>query len=296
LIRLLQIIDGRDFWADNLKVQGTLPAFIDFECIMHPRLRIPEADADARRKRDEFEDSPLASAVISHRLAVAGGSEEFGGLSPPGERKLPMRGWASSSDRRHGSLRLAAGQIYWTAENAWPVVEGAHAQAAAYTAELEHGYRAIHALLLRSACDFATRGPLAGMGASPVRVLLRSTWEYLDALRASLEPPAMLDGVERELALAPIVRGAPAWPADDDGLSRYRIAIAEAASVRRLDVPEFHSLPSDQSLLLPDGQSVPEFFDETALGRFRRRVEQLPQFDVERHLEVIRTTVEAMGR
>jgi lantibiotic modifying enzyme len=297
LLRLLQFVEARDFWMDNLRVNGKSPVFIDLECILHPRIKCPRhLSPAARLALDAREESALSTAAVSHRVMVEDGSfQEFGGLSAPGVRKLPFAKWKGYRDRTNGTLSIEDGQIYWDPKSAWPLVDGHFARAVDFLTELESGYLQVNAVLRQHAAEFiADDGPFALAGEAPVRAILRSTWDYLNFLRASLEATALLDGVARELALAPVLNSCPQWGADGDMTTRNLISLTEINSLRQLDIPEFHSLPADAAVILPGGDVIEGVFEGTACDRLKRRCDHIDRFDAATELQAIGDAVRQM--
>lgn len=127
ILRLLQLVEGRDFWIDNLRVQGDVPVFIDFECILHPRLagigfQVRPADLDPNL----YEESVLPTAAVTQPIVVPGfGKQDFGSLSGAGPRLLPLGMWSGYRDRRNGNIWLKSGHLYWSPDAAWPQPGGA---------------------------------------------------------------------------------------------------------------------------------------------------------------------------
>lgn len=295
LLRLLQFVEARDFWLDNLRVSGNAPIFIDLECILHPRLkRARDMSPAVRMGLDTREESALSTAAVSHRIAVGDGSfQEFGGLSAPGVRKLPFAKWTGYRDRTNGTLEIKDGEIYWDPKSAWPLVGGRPARAVDFLAELESGFLEMNGALGQHAAELvAGGGPLAAAGQAPVRAILRSTWEYLDFLRASLEATALLDGVERELALASVMKTCPDWGIDGD--TRTRIAVSEINGLRRLDIPEFHSLPADAGVILPGSDVLPGVFEGNAFDRLKVRSDHIAAFDAASEFAAIGAAIREM--
>lgn len=299
ILRLLQLVEGRDFWIDNLRVQGDVPVFIDFECILHPRLagigfQVRPADLDPNL----YEESVLPTAAVTQPIVVPGfGKQDFGSLSGAGPRLLPLGMWSGYRDRRNGNIWLKSGHLYWSPDAAWPQPGGRPANAADYLADLEAGYREMQGVL--SGCAprvLAEAGPLAGIGDVPVRVLMRSTWEYLVLLRASLEPSALLDGNAREFALASVLATPHEWGDGDNARLRLIVAQSELTALRLLDIPEFYNLPSGRTILDPSGQTVPDVFVGAAYERLQKRLAAVESFDVETHLHILRVAVGSINR
>ncbi|HWO35739.1 MAG TPA: type 2 lanthipeptide synthetase LanM, partial [Candidatus Acidoferrum sp.] len=298
-LRVLQLVEGRDFWLDNLRICGGLPIFVDLECILHPRLRTEGVGRLIMGLEPEvYQESVLPTAAVTHPIDIPGGGrQDFGGLSSPGPRLLPLGVWSGYRDQKNGNFWLQQGRIYWNPELAWPQPDGKLANPVAYLDELESGYRETQLLLCQRASGLlGPASPLAGMSNVPVRVLMRSTWEYLVLLRASLEPTALLDGNARELALANVLSSSPTWGGGDDGGRRLAISCSELIALRTLDIPQFYSLPSSTSVMDTSHSEIADVFDGTADDRLRRRLTEVDSFDIETHARILRDAVNSIAR
>jgi hypothetical protein len=296
IVRLLQFLEGRDFWIDNLRVDGHAPRFIDLECILQPRIadtgfavKMPGFDMDD----DTYEESVLASAAVTQPIVVDGvGRQDFGGLSGPGVRALPLGMWSGYGDRQNGNIWARAGRMYWRPDVAWPLDRGQPARPRDYLENLESGYRACQARLqLRREDLLEGVTSLVGAATMPVRVLMRNTWEYLVLLRASVEPSALLDANSREIVLAHVIGTAPRWGLPRDDRRRADIAWAEIDAIRDLDVPLFLSHPGETGVRTATGMLADGVFSGTALERLAARIAQLDQFDTDVQVEVMKLAV-----
>lgn len=297
LLRVLQLVEGRDFWIDNLRVNGEWPVFIDLECILHPRVGATVSHEKIMGLEPElYEESVLSTAAVTQTIDIPGfGAQDFGGLSSPGPRLLPLGMWSGYRDQRNGNLWLKGGRLYWEPELAWPRSAGKAASAIEYLRDLEEGFRESHSLLCRCAAHFlGAASPLVDIGDIPVRVLMRSTWEYLVLLRASLEPTALLDGNARELALAHVLSTAPNWGCGDNENRRLAIARRELDALRVLDIPDFYNLPSNTSLVGSSHFVVPDVFVGSAHARLRKRLSEVDTFDIETHVQILRSGVRSI--
>lgn len=301
LVRLVQLLEGRDFWIDNLRVDGTTPRFVDSECILQPRVSdagfvvtLPNFEMD----RDTYEESVLASAAVTQPIVIDGvGKHDFGGLSGPGVRALPLGMWSGYGDRQNGNIWVRDGRMFWRPDIAWPVVDGMPAQPKEYLPELENGYRACQSqLLVRGERLLASTAPLANAGETQVRVLLRNTWEYLVLLRASTEPCALLDANSREIVLAHVIGSAPRWGMPQDDERRAQIAWNEVDAIRSLDVPLFLSHPGGSNVHTGNGLIAEDVFSNSAIERLVKRIALLPEFDTDVQVEVLKLAVEMMSR
>jgi lantibiotic modifying enzyme len=299
IIRLLQTIEGRDFWIDNLRIHKDSPIFVDLECILHPRV---EGEGFQVRMfdlaPDLYEESVLPTGAVTQPIEIPGvGRQDFGGLSAGGPRALPLGMWSGYKDRRNGNIWLKSGRLYWEPEAAWPRPAGKMAEPADYLDQIEGGYREMQGVLARNAqAILASKKIAVDTNHLSVRTLLRSTWEYLVLLRASLEPSVLLDGNAREVALANVVSTAHQWGAVNDHRPRLRVAISELNAIRMLDIPEFFNSPPASSVVDTAGVEHPHILIGDALARLRTRLINIDAFDLESHIEILLFAVGSMRR
>jgi lantibiotic modifying enzyme len=285
LLRLLQLLGARDFWLDNLIFDGASPVFVDLECILHPSVE------------GHGGESVLATGAVTE-LAVGpqGTLCDVGALSGPGWRCLPVGRWPQAPDRFDGEFALQGGYLFWNPDPDWPYIDNRPAEAAEFLDQLESGYRRMQDTLCRNQSElFGADAAFACLTELPVRAIVRSTWEYLVALRGSLEPTALLSGASREVALARLF-AAPAIVSDGtDAQIAARIAWAEVSALTRLDIPRFGSVPNSKSLFLPEGGEIPNVFERSAAERLARALGNVADFDVDSQVATMRSAIEAMS-
>jgi hypothetical protein len=285
LLRLLQLLGARDFWIDNLRVAKDAPIFIDLECLLHPAP--PGADQTVGQ-----------TGAISQLLEVEEGVyEDFGALAGPGVRRLPVRRISPDRDRDDGEFSLRSGRLFWNVENAWPHPDGEYAAPSRFLGSLEAGYRDMHTRLTLERTSLRASGSsVRRLSEVPGRALLRTTWDYLTLLGASLETPALLSGNRRELALAGVFNHArsvlrlcncPTIPA---------ICRTEVESLRGLDIPAFWVKPSSTDALAVGGRRIKDVFPATAVSALDQRIDELDVFNVDAHVEQLRGDVIAIDQ
>ncbi|MFF6953827.1 type 2 lanthipeptide synthetase LanM [Streptomyces iakyrus] len=298
VLRVLQLVEGRDFWIDNLRISGELPFFVDLECAFQPRIdglgfqvRLPELDPRL------YEESVLPTGAVTQPMDVRGiGRQDFGGLAGSGIRALPLGLWNGYRDRDNGNILLRDGRLFWYPEVAWPVVDGVPVPSEDYLDDIEAGYRRAQAVLERCAPRLRSPdGPLHDLPGLRVRALLRSTWEYLVLLRSSLTPQTLLSGAARETALAHVLGTAPAWGAEERVSDRMRVAWSEVEALRALDIPQFLSSPATTLVADARGETLADLFSGTAELRLAARLTDLEQFDIDAHTRILRVGVASIN-
>lgn len=277
LTRLVQLLEGRDLWADNLLAAGEQPALIDLECLLYPRVTPPPTVSTRRGLLAELDDTVVRTGMIVQpwvpraNLPVRDlGCLSRAGDPVPGSTPLPLPPYRP-----------------WCRE--------AVADPWCYGAEVLAGYREMQAALVRSREELmAPDGPLADFKGAEVRYIWRHTWECQNIVRASTGPRALRNGTERETVLARVLGDAyTMFDRQPDRADLAEIAEAEVEAFRRLDIPLFLSRTDSRSPYTPDGDEIAEHFQGDAFSRLLARVAELPTFPLEQHVSVISACLEA---
>ncbi|MFC1408340.1 DUF4135 domain-containing protein [Streptacidiphilus sp. N1-12] len=279
-IRLVQLLEGRDLWADNLLACGEHPVITDLECLLYPRVQTPPAlPAGQRGLLDLLETTVVRTAMAAQPWVAAkdqpaldiGCLTRAGGYDgDPGAPTLPLPPYRPV----HGTETADPWQ---------------------YTDEVVAGYREMHRSLRSLRSELAAEdGPLAGFRGIWVRYIWRHTWDGYKILNASTSPLALTDGATRETVIAGALRGAVAARAGDperDDL--LEVVLSELDSFRDLDIPFFRSLTTSSSVFTVDGTEIPGHFQNTAWRRLMGRVDELEDFDLDAHTAVLTGCVDA---
>ncbi|MEU5384635.1 type 2 lanthipeptide synthetase LanM [Kitasatospora cineracea] len=279
-IRLVQLLEGRDMWADNLLADGEHPVLIDLECLLYPRVQNPPVLKEAQHALlDELETTVVRTAMAFQAWTPAGRTDalDIGCLS------------------RVGSLEVVPGVPALPITAYRPVHDGQPADPWQYSDEVVDGYREMQAALYRIRGELAdSEGPLSGFRGVWVRYIWRHTWDGYKILRASTSPLALDDGATRETVIAGALRGAvTARSGDPDRGDLLEVVLAELDSFRTLDIPFFRSLTTSSSVFTADGREIPGHFRSTGWQRLQQRVAELDGFDLDTHVAVLSGCVDA---
>ncbi|MFC8450939.1 DUF4135 domain-containing protein [Kitasatospora sp. NPDC057223] len=284
-IRLVQLLEGRDLWADNLLADGEHPALIDLECLLYPRVQTPPTiSADQHGLLDELESTVVRTAMAfqSWTPAKQSAALDIGCLSrigsleiTPGVPALPLPPYRPVHLDETGATVTA---------DPWQ-----------YGDELTEGYREMHRALHRLRAELASaEGPLAPFRGIWVRYIWRHTWDGYKIIRASTSPLALDSGATRETVIAGALQGAITAVAGDPGRGDLlEVVLAELDSFRQLDIPFFRSLTTSSSAFTADGREIPGHFRSTGWQRLQQRVAELDDFDLDAHLAVLTGCVDA---
>jgi lantibiotic modifying enzyme len=259
-IRLLQVMEGRDFWLDNLIADGEHPVFIDLETIIQPRRQAAGMSASAARVQNRIESSPIVTNIVAMFAPIGPevGSEDLGCFATPKEFLSPFPATAIpgvTTESRHRQ-----GYRTWTHPEHAPMLDHQPVSAHRWFAAIEAGYREMAETLDALAPELlATGGLVDQMCALPVRTIFRDTWTCIRIIHRSTAPPLLgsyrrrrqfLERIELE-AIEDVDRIGP-------------VAAAEVRAMAALDVPFFSAVGSSDAIVPPDGEPVSGFFDDTA--------------------------------
>ena len=288
-IRLLQVIEGRDFWLDNLIANGEHPIFIDLETILQPRRRGGLNTEAAQLVQDRIDSSPVGTSIITMATPIGPdvGSEELGCFAAPRAYLSPFPATeipgVSTESIDHRGYRT------WTHLEHAPLLHDAPARAGQWYASVEAGYRDMAATLDSIAPELLTPGNLIDqLCQHPVRTIYRDTWTCLGIVQRSVSPP-LLGQYRRRRAFLESMKRSAQTPGSLPEAVLAQVVAAEQRAIAALDVPFFTSSPLDSSIVPPDAPAIPGVFDGNVRDRVRQRLEKPPGASLEGDVAYLRT-------
>ncbi len=296
-IRLLQFLEGRDFWLDNLIARGEYPHFIDIEMLLQPRRPLPSTLSDAEQAAyDWLEESACRTSAIAMPMPIAAGtpSQELGALGPVGPFASPFLFELGALAASSGTPPLTEeGYVMWEHPEHVPVLDGVPIASEEHFDEVLAGYEAMQECLASVRDRLAAEdGPLAPLATAPIRYIYRDTWSCLKLVSRGVQPGLLADAAHRELFLAqllqPIASDADRQPAE------ARLVATEIDGLRKLDVPFFLTHANSDEVFAPGGLRE-TFFPGTAWDRLQARISGLADFPLDEHLAIVRSSF-ASGR
>jgi type 2 lantibiotic biosynthesis protein LanM len=291
--RLIQFLEGRDFWLDNLVARGEEPIFVDLETLVQPRRPAVELSPAEQIARDRLEESPILTCTVTMPTPIAPGvrAEDLGALAPARRYLSPFprpgSPAATNDDAPPGERFMT-----WSHPEHAPTLRGRPVEAGDHLEAILEGYSAMQQCLLASRHTLsAAESPLAAFRDVPVRFIFRDTWSCLRIARASAAPALLADPIDREIFLVKLHGAVANAGLDPELADRHRTLIdREIRGLRDLDVPLFVSRPDWDGVRCPDGTAVSGFFEGTAWERLRRRVATLDTFPLAEQLDLIRSS------
>ena len=296
LVRLLQVLEGRDLWLDNLVAAGEHPVFVDLEMVLQPRRRGLADTPASRLAEEQLQESVALLGILAAPQAMEAGllAEDVGALTPPRAFMSPLRHVPALEALTGGGRASREGHVLFTREAYAPTLAGAPARAVEHLEALLEGYRAMHARLRASREELlAAEGPLERLSGLPVRYIHRDTWTCYRLAQAGLAPSLLTHPERREAAFASLLHTTSLHPQAE---AEQAVVREEVEALRRLDVPYFLCHTGGRALLGADGRLLREdFFEGEALSRARQRLREVEAFPLARHEALLRSTL-ATGR
>jgi class II lanthipeptide synthase len=286
LVRLTELLECRDFWADNLLAIGDGPAFIDLENVLQARIRKPVMLGERLKALwSRVEDTAVKTACVTYPRLIGLGTtaQDIGCLAALQEQiaEVPE------------SFPLG-----WEVPPYRPTCGGELADPREHAQDVIAGYRAMQQCLADNRAQLADpRGPLVLLHGATVRYIWRNTFDSMELLRASVSPLALVDGVAREVVLAQVMRSVRELLHEDSARADVlEIVEEEIDAFRRMDVPLFQSRTDSDSAFTPDGTEIAGHFDGTAWDRLQRRLGELADFPLDEHLAILESCLDIARR
>jgi type 2 lantibiotic biosynthesis protein LanM len=238
LLCLAYLFGTGDLHAGNIIAVGAYPVPIDLETLLMgtPVAASDEAGAPAAPApvgAPSF--TVLNTAMLPHWRTEPGFPRlHTGGLGLQSPEPVVDRRWAFvNTDQMAREDRVRASGIPVNV----PRLDGVPVGPREHVDDLVRGFRRCWDVLTAHRAELTSpAGPLARFRGQRVRVLLRDTRIYDAAIRASLHPRHLRDGVDRSIDLERLLNGALASP---DRLSYWAAFKAEQHDLDDLDFPYF---------------------------------------------------------
>jgi hypothetical protein len=285
-IRLLQMLEGRDFWLDNLIADGEYPIFIDLETIMQPRRRGMAMSAADGQVQDRIESSPLATNIVAMPVPIGPGieGEDLGCFATPKDFLSPFPATEIPGVTSNGASR--AGYRTWTHPEHAPMLDGRPVPADMWFSAIESGYREMAATIDALAPALLERDGLVDqLCAFPVRTIFRDTWTCIRIIHRSTAPPLLGSYQRRRQFLERMDRDTT------EGITATGPVIAaEVRAMISLDIPFFSAFGDDDAIHPPDAAPIPVFFDGTSRERVVANLQRFTRLQLEDDVSLLRTS------
>lgn len=292
ILRLIQFVEARDFWLDNLIASGDNPVFADLEAIVQPRFPQMSNASGAERLVDQLLDESVArTGAVTAQIPIEAGvrAEDFGALAPVRRRLTPLRISASAMFSIWPGAEIRNRYLTWTPAAHAPTLNGRPANSLDYVEFLLEGYRRMEECLRQNIGALRNvDGPLRSFQDVQVRFIWRDTWSYYAILQESLGLLSLQSGTSREISIARMLRPYLLEPPTHPDI--LRIVVSEIEAIRDLDVPLFTAAANSRSIFTPDGKEIKGIFEGSAYERLMGRTAATP-IDLDEHLDLLRSCI-----
>lgn len=287
LLCIAYLLGAGDLHAENLIAAGSHPVPVDLETLLMgtPVRGGGEDDVAAFAARGASASfSVLGTALLPYWRAEPGASRLYpGGLGLQMAETMVERGWEFvNTDQMARRERTVPGGVPANV----PRLDGRPIGPRAHLDDLLRGFRRCQTLLVAHRAELeAPAGPLARFRGQRVRVILRDTRMYDAALRVSLHPLHLRDGVDRGIQLERLRMSAlagdarpPYWPA----------FAAEQRDLEELDFPYFSCLTDGTELYDSRGAPLGTFCHVSPFDAMCRRLAAMDDGENERQTALVR--------
>jgi lantibiotic modifying enzyme len=276
LLRLLQMLDGRDFHRENVIAHGEHPILVDLETLFHPILPVAAPAADDDETLPQSRGLRTGILPIPGNAGLRGRETELTVIGHTADLAWPFTSRGSSTAFEASEGLLAAPCV--------PVLDGCAVDPLPNRELFVDGYRQMDRTLRRVSRQLLEEGLLDRAADLPVRVVLRDTLTYAKVLTWSLQPDALSDGRSREARLEVLRRG----HVGGDRLPAH-VFQHEVDSLRDLDIPRFEVLPGEQDAIWRGASAEGDPPESTPLERVRNRLERAAGGSPDEDIKVIRS-------
>lgn len=281
-LAILYALEATDFHAQNLIAVGENPMFVDLEALFHPRIDRHSGPLDPGY--ETIRHSVLRVGLLPQRVWANEHTEGID-LSPLAGQAgqtipFPVATWKETgTDQMHIAREAMAIQF----SGHRPQLQGQEIDALQYDKSVIEGFATVYRLLLqqREALPQLLHSLFAG---DEVRVLLRSTQNYVMLQTDSFHPNVLRDALERDRLLDRLWIDIAYEPAFG------KIIAAERADLLNEDIPKFTTRPSSRDLFTSQGETIADFFLETSLDMVSKGIHNLDEQDLERQIWVIQAS------
>lgn len=294
LLCLLYVLGGTDMHYENLVACGEHPVLIDLEMVVSPGaphlLWYKQTSSHSLPPEALYEQTVLYSGLLPSLSSFQGMSQKvdhsaLGGVDEAEVVKTVTRWKQVNTDAM--SIRQEETSITLQSENR-VLFQQTTVNPSLYTEEVITGFRqCYHFFLAHQQTLLTSRGALASFDHCPLRVTLRRTEVYANALARLKHPQFLRDGSDRWIELQSFKRPLSTTLAEP---RLWALAEAEIQALERLDIPWFMTTVTSRDLWTDTGVLVKEAFSLTARERIQSRLRSLETSDLERQSTLIRSS------
>jgi type 2 lantibiotic biosynthesis protein LanM len=288
-LALLYALEATDFHAGNLIAAGEHPILVDLEALFHERLDEYETMLQANPGDEILEHSVLRIGLLPERY---GGTDETEGIDLSGLGghagqllPTPVRVWKELGTDQ---MRVIRERVRLSSGKHQPKLNGHDINVLEYRESIVTGFAATYRLLIHHRRALLTE-IVPRFAHDEVRFLLRSTSVYARLLQESFHPNVLRDALDRDRLFDRLWIGVERHP-----YLSSKVIAAERADLLAGDIPLFTTRPDSRDLLTSRGETIADFFEESALNMVSKHIQQLEEQDLEQQIWIIRASLTAI--
>lgn len=284
LLAILYTINATDFHYENLIAHGEHPMLIDLESLFHgpPGFGYDEVDVAINNKISE---SVLKIQLLPFKLHLGQGVVDISGITNIDgvESPTPVASWQASATDDMKITKIKT--VFSGGKNAPSIISNRKIKILDYSKIIEYAFRkCYHIILDKKEFLLSDNSVIRNFKNDEIRILLRSTANYTQIIRASAHPDHLQNYMEREKLFSLL------WDMANDN-NKYRSIIPlEKESMNQMDVPFFYTKPDSRDLFC-NGKIIAEFYEKTGLEQVLRKLGTLSAEDCEQQCWFIKASL-----
>ncbi|HEY9668521.1 MAG TPA: type 2 lanthipeptide synthetase LanM family protein, partial [Coleofasciculaceae cyanobacterium] len=280
LLGLMYILQGIDFFYENIIACGEYPIPIDLEALLHNNFKIKRNDSGIHQIRaiDSIWQNSVFRTGLLPTIAVSADekmSYDIGGLREAGQQVLPFMysTWqAVNSDTMKRDREFMKVDV----NKSVPRLGDTYLSASDYTNEIVFGFKQIYRLILERKGEVLAK-IRQQFNQQKIRYILRSTKFYTSVLRSLLEPIYLRDGVQRSIEIDIVSR---MYLDTGKKAVHWTLAKWETEALEQMDIP-FFTLGTDSTAInLPNGENLKDFCEKSGLDHVIDQINSLSECDL----------------
>ncbi|WP_391486682.1 type 2 lanthipeptide synthetase LanM family protein [Alteromonas macleodii] len=286
---LLQLLGGTDFHAENIIANGTIPVVVDLETLFHPWVN--SANSGSVSKSMETAAMKIRSSVLStHYLPTwipcpNGVSVSAGGLDQFKAQNGPSNSVFKNTNLDTMTLNdLPQPDTEFC--NNLPKYSGRNIQAKEFKNEILMGYKSMYDFFMKNKKELQNHpNALKQFEHCKTRVILRPTQLYGLYIDKAMREDFLCNGFLWSSNFESLINK----PNSNFQHTEYdfKRIMAERVSLATLDIPYFYTFTNSNSLYSVDGKLAEKMFQQCALSRQMKYVEELNLNDLKYQLNLI---------
>ncbi|HKN96266.1 MAG TPA: type 2 lanthipeptide synthetase LanM family protein, partial [Pseudonocardiaceae bacterium] len=268
LLALLYALDGTDIHFENLIAHADQPVLVDVETLFHPALA-PVAAGPTDPAWQRLTASVARTALLPTVMLGERGALDVSGLGGDRDRTLPTDAvdWLDAGTDR---MRLVRRPAAFAGGANRPRIDGADADPRQYADALIGGFRAGYEAITTHRQELVDL--VRGCAGDTIRILARSTQDYVTLLDESTHPDVLRDAADRDALFDTLTVTAPNQLA-------AKLAAAETADLWQGDVPVFFATAGRTDLRLSTGEHVDSALDYAGLDMVVGKIGLMSEVD-----------------